>query len=102
MPKQLHSRREKDYIIQAADLEHDEILFIPVNTKKEQQRTFTALANLARDYTAHVEIDIALIVTKTFKDKKLWVCIKKEIRPKDTFVLGADKATVRRAGDEGN
>lgn len=99
MPKQLYSRREKDFILDAAELEHGEVLVVPVNTKKEQMRTFTALNNLARDYTAHVERDIALIVTKSFSDGKLWVAIKKEVRPKDTYVLGVDKS-VRRFRDE--
>ena len=98
MPKQLYSRREKDWILDAADLEHGETLFIPVNTKKEQQRTFTALNNLAREYTAMIERDTALIVTKPFKDGKMWVAIKKEVRPKDTFILGSDGQTVRRKG----
>jgi hypothetical protein len=100
MPKQLYSRREKDFILEAAELEHGETLVIPVNTKKEQQRTFTALNNLARDYTAMVERDIALIVTKPFKDKRLWVAIKKEVRPKERYILGSDGQTVRRKEDE--
>lgn len=79
--------KEKEYILKASSLEDGDSLFIPVNTKKEQQRTFTRLNNLAKDFTAWVEPDITLAVCKTFQDKKLWIKIIKDKAPDKLFIL---------------
>ena len=78
--------RDKDIILKAASLNFNEFLFIPAQTKKEQQKQYTVLHNLAKSYCNNVEPDIQLVVMKTFQDNRLWLKIAKYAVDADIFV----------------
>ena len=90
-----HVIREQLYVEQASELEDGESLFIPVGTKKEQQRTHTLCCKFAREFTSWVDTEITLVVKKTFRDGKLWIKITKDKAPTEVYVLGADNKTVK-------
>ena len=80
------SKRDKDIILKAGELNFEESIFVPCTTKKEQQKSFTILHNLAKDYCTVVDKEILLIVGKTFQANKLWIKITKEKLDKGIFI----------------
>lgn len=95
----ISSFSEKDYILKAADLQDLESLFIPVKTKKEQQKLFTRLCEYAKTYCLEVDPSISLAVHKTFQDKKLWIKILKDKAPTELYILKPSGAVVSTSLD---